>query len=256
MPVPNKWLHRYLHKPGKWVFVPSEESKTYGEAVKLKIENKWCAPEYFYHFRKGGHVSALRYHLKKKYYSRLDVQDFFGSINSSRVTRSLKPYFGYDTAREIATKSSVVCPDETPVKHMLPFGFVQSALLASLCLDKSAFGIYLKKLSKDKKLRISVYMDDVIVSSNNKKYLKTVTQNLKEEAIKSKWKLNTAKEVDTEEIITAFNILLKRSLIELTQARLDRFVEAYDKSESENKRLGIKRYVSSVNVSQLSVFNR
>ena len=98
----HKWIYRITAKNGKWIFVPSQYSRIYGANIVKKIKLEWNPPKYFYHFRKGGHLAAIDIHLSNKYFSRLDIQNFFGSITASRITRALKPYFGYDFSREIA----------------------------------------------------------------------------------------------------------------------------------------------------------
>jgi hypothetical protein len=133
----TKWSTRFELKPGKWIFVPTPEMIAVGKEIKSAIEKRWSPPSYFYHLRRGGHVAALRAHLGNAAFLRLDIQDFFGSIGRSRVARCLKSRFGYETAREWAHVSTVRDPSGA-AGSIIPFGFVQSPIVASLCLAESA----------------------------------------------------------------------------------------------------------------------
>ena len=116
-----KWESRFELKPNKWVFVPTAETIAVGRKIKKSIKECWKPPSYYYHLRSGGHVSALKSHLKHAAFLHLDVQDFFGSINKTRVTRCLKSKVGYAIAREWANISTVIDPRDKK-KYIIPFG--------------------------------------------------------------------------------------------------------------------------------------
>jgi hypothetical protein len=152
------WDHKFELKPACWVFVPTEESKQHGYNLKQKIESKWRAPHYYFHLKSGGHVEALKKHLGNKYFAQADIKNFFNSISRSRVTRALNSLFkDYDLARSSACSSVVADPDSTEGEFILPFGFVQSPIIASLCLYQSALGRYLDRLVSTG-FRVSVYI--------------------------------------------------------------------------------------------------
>jgi hypothetical protein len=159
-----KWSSRFEIKPGVWVFVPAEETVKVGQEIKKNLEIRWKPPRYYYHLLPGGHVEALRANAENSWFVHLDIKDFFGSINRSRITRSLKSLFGYKQAREIANISTVIHPNRGD--FVLPFGFVQSPLIASICLHKSALGNRLQGLQKEG-VTVSVYVDDLILSAND-----------------------------------------------------------------------------------------
>src|ERR1041384_3097719 len=94
-----KWSNKFEIKPGKWVFIPTVEMVKVGKEIKQAIEDYWKPPRYFYHLRAGGHVRALRAHLGNSTFVRLDIRDFFGSINKNRITRCLKVKFGHVKSR-------------------------------------------------------------------------------------------------------------------------------------------------------------
>jgi len=136
--LPQKWVTRFELKPGTWVFVPTDEARQLGYAIKQLIEERWRPPKNYFHLTSGGHVRAIHSHLENKFFVHLDIQNFFGQVSATRVTRWLKPLVGYEKAREFAKASTVAHPVHGGT--MLPFGFVQSPLLASLCLFHSALG--------------------------------------------------------------------------------------------------------------------
>lgn len=250
-----KWVYRIPTKGGKWIFVPSMNSRIYGKSIVKRIKLEWTSPKYFYHLRKGGHLTAVDVHLNNKYFSRLDIQNFFGSITASRITRTLKPYLGYDFSREIAKQSTVLVPGSPKKKLMLPFGFIQSAILASICLDKSSLGIFLKKLERDKSISLSVYMDDILISSNDKLRLVEVTMQLREKFSRSHWVSNIKKEIVASEAITAFNIDLVQNHRRINDQKLAQFEFEFHQTTNLNKKKGLYSYVKSVNADQLKGFS-
>jgi hypothetical protein len=156
----RRWLHKFELKPGCWVFVPDDETIERGREIKREIEAHWAVPPYYSHLNPGGHVEALRKHLGSNLFIRADINKFFNKISQTRVTRNLKKILGsYKLARQIAVESVVRLPNSSEKTFILPFGFVQSAIIASLCLRNSALGNYLEDLSCNG-FSVSVYMDD------------------------------------------------------------------------------------------------
>ena len=247
-----KWSSKFELKPGKWVFVPTADSIDEGRKIKQSIENKWKVPSYYYHLRSGGHVEALKSHLGHSSFLRIDIQDFFGSINRTRVTRCLKSKFDYVTARAWANASTVIDPANKK-RSFIPFGFVQSQIIASLCLAESALGICLSKIRKNKNVSISVYVDDIIISTCNAEVSVSILEMLKLAANRARFTLNAQKQEGPAPIITAFNIVLANASIEIDEARLKMFVQALEQATNEHQRKGIVDYVKSINVAQAMV---
>lgn len=248
----TKWQHKYQRSPGKWVFVPTEESRVEGKAIKEAVEAKWKPPTYYYHLRAGGHVASLRSHVNNKYFLRLDIQDFFGSVTRSRVTRSLKQMFGYERARQMANDSTVKHPADRK-RVTLPYGFVQSPTLASLALFDSKLGGYLEHLRRRKNVVVSVYMDDIIVSTKRKVLLADIHNELVVISVKSRFDFHPDKTEGPAIKITAFNIELGSGDIQVTPERLQKFYDAFKKTLSLHEKDGISGYVSSVNPSQATL---
>jgi hypothetical protein len=116
-----KWSSKFELKPGKWVFVPTAQAVLEGKKIKREIEKCWKPPSYYFHLKSGGHVEALRMHRAHENFLRIDIRDFFGSINRTRVTRCLKEKFKYATARSFAHASTVPDPDEERSIHCVYF---------------------------------------------------------------------------------------------------------------------------------------
>ena len=245
-----KWASRFELKPGTWVFVPTEQSVQTGKEIKNAIEKRWKPPRNFYHLREGGHVDALKSHLENASFIHLDIQDFFGSVNRTRVTRCLKDIFGYAKAREIANASTVMHPNREGRQYILPFGFVQSPIIASICLYKSALGAQLRKLQSMEGVIVSVYVDDIILSTADKSIAPFVLSQAKRAAEKAGFNLNANKEEGPADKISAFNIELSHQLLEIQRDRWLEFIEALKVSESEDQKNGILGYVASVNCVQ------
>ena len=249
MPHP-KWLNKFELKPGTWVFVPSEESRQSGRMIKRLVKRHWTTPDYYYHLRKGGHVEAMRSHTSGNYFVHLDLKQFFSSINRSRITRSLKAQLGYEAAREIAKVSTVPAQTSDSSAFILPFGFVQSPMLASICLRYSKLGKTLHTLSKKKQTTVSVYVDDIIISTQSLEEAEHALSRVKAAAERSGFPLNADKEQGPAQQITAFNIELSCSSIALSEERLSQFLKVYLESENEYQKEGILGYIESVNSQQ------
>lgn len=254
MLIDPKWKSRFPLKSGKWVFIPTQSSRIFGKQVLKLIKPTWDIPEYFYHLKSGGHVEAVRIHSNHQFFSRLDIDNFYGSISRSRITRSLKDFLGYKKSWEIALNSVVKIPNSYPIEFMLPFGFVQSPILASVCLDRSGLGKALSQISLTPGVSLSVYMDDILISSNDDDLLRALTLVVKDQMQRSHWVSNLSKEVICAPAITAFNIDLTRAHYEITNVRLQKLLHEYVTTININKKSGIRKYVRSVNPMQLSQF--
>ncbi|OIP99484.1 MAG: hypothetical protein AUK35_06285 [Zetaproteobacteria bacterium CG2_30_46_52] len=248
----DQWLYKFKRKSG-WVFVPTPDTLAYGKEIKVLIEKRWKAPAYYYHLRQGGHVAALQQHSSNEYFLHLDIKSFFGHINATRITRCLKGMFSYVKAREIAIHSTVHHPK---AKHLsiLPFGFVQSPIIASVCLRMSTLGNCLHELHKQAGMEVSVYMDDIILSSNNLDDLKKALEKVEQASERSILPLNKKKQEGPDRMVTAFNIKLSRNNLDITAERLGEFQSIYHASPNPNQKAGILHYVKTVNASQAAMF--
>lgn len=243
----RKWDNKFERKPDRWVFVPTEETKNRGKKICELIQKKWSPPYFYYHLHIGGHVAALRSHYINKYFVSLDVENFFGSISSSRITRHLVPLFGYKTSRQIALDSTVRHPNEAQ-RMILPYGFVQSPLLASIVFSQSALGKYIGALAK--KITVSIYVDDIHISCNDMLALEEAKSEIERLGAISLFDMNGKKSQGPSEKITAFNINMELGKLEITEDRMAEFVIRLTNNPTPNEREGIIGYIYSVNPDQ------
>lgn len=249
------WIHKFEIKPNSWVFVPDDQTAIRGREIKEVISSHWKPPYYYAHFKQGGHVSALKRHLKNNLFVQADIKQFFNQVNKSKVTRSVHSILkGYEQSREIACESTVPFPNSDPINFILPFGFVQSPILASLCLNKSALGSFLHSLP-GKGYEVSVYMDDIIISSSLPlDEVSSMLEELKYKADKSKFELNQEKTHGPVDQITAFNISLSKNSLTITDDRLTEFERRLVETENEYVINGILGYIQTVNPKQMQQF--
>ncbi|MBA2781278.1 hypothetical protein [Billgrantia kenyensis] len=158
----------------------------------------------------------------------------------------LKEFFPYETAREIATLSTVRTPGEGESYH-LPYGFPQSTIIASICLRKSALGAYLHTLSD--LLSVSVYVDDIIVSGINYQFLTGACEKLVERSDRSRLPFgdNTTKVLDQT---TAFNIELQHQSLTITPEKYSALALKALSTDNEHVQSGILSYINSINRTQ------
>lgn len=195
-------------------------------------------------------MAALRHHQASTFFLRADIDNFFGRVNRSRVTRCLKTWFSYTDAREMASESVVKKPGTET--FVLPYGFVQSPALASLALNKSKLGSYLRQLNRRKDLRVSVYVDDLIISANDERVLGTVAEDIVRVADEAFFPLSATKTEGPAREVSAFNIYVSNRSLRISDERLEELCQNYRSTASDHSKAGIRSYVDSVNPAQSS----
>lgn len=192
---------------------------------------------------------AVQSHASSRVFYRADLDDFFGRVNRSRVTRCLKSWFSYAEARVMASESVVKRPDHGA--FVLPYGFVQSPILASLALDKSKLGSYLRSLHGRGEVKVSVYVDDIILSGEDETQLRQAAAQLEQAANVSQFPLSAGKTEGPAAGVTAFNIELSHEMLRITEQRLTLLRNDYQATESVHRKAGIVSYIESVNPGQV-----
>lgn len=231
----------------RWIYVPTDQCRIKGVEITDSVLSKWTPPEYFYHFRRGGHIAALEVHGKNEFFAKADIKQFFPSISRNRVLVSLKKAgFPFREADEMADWSCVVSKGNR-TSRILPYGFIQSQILSALCMDKSAIGAFLRSL--DPLITLSVYVDDIILSSNDRNVLDQEYRRLASAINQSGFILNEEKSHGTEEVLTAFNINLEDGDLKIEDSRFVEFMEAISATQ-ERKSEAIISYVTRVSASQ------
>lgn len=173
MPVQfENYTHSFLLRD-KSVFVPNDLGRRIGQDIKEKVEDSYDFEPFFYHLSAGGHVAALHAHRDKEFFCKADIENFFYSVSRNRVVRALRE-ISINRAKHYGKWSCVRSPYENP-RYALPYGFVQSSILASLALSTSAVGSFLRKISDD--IAVAVYVDDITLSSNETDTLRECTMH-------------------------------------------------------------------------------
>jgi len=159
--IPN-FTYNYLRK-GKPVFVPTKIGRRIGTEIKEAVEGAYAFGPIYFHLRRGGHVAAMHHHREKNTFARIDISNFFYSISRRRVQSALDR-IGVGNACFYAKWSTVLSPFGNP-RYALPYGFVQSPILASLVIATSDLGQHLLKLPAS--VKAGVYVDDISLSSDD-----------------------------------------------------------------------------------------
>jgi hypothetical protein len=153
------------------------------------------------------------------------------------------------------TRESTVEKTRREGNFSLPYGFIQSPMLASLALDRSSLGRRMKEISKSNHTRLSSYMDDIVLSGLDEAVVETSRLELIDAASQSGFVINQSKSQATGPKVTAFNIELSRGGLALTEERLAEFADAVVKGGLMAVR-AILAYVDTVNRQQALYLTR
>lgn len=208
-------------KPGKFVYVQHPDFRVVASRRLMVAKRKWRAPHNYFHFRKGGHVAALREHESNIYFGRLDIQNFFSSVTKNKSIRSLKKIgFSFIEAQEFASESVV----NIGGKLVLPYGFIQSPFLASLSLAHSDLGNCLRRL-QNTDIKITVYMDDILISSNSSELVSSAMKAIEHAADNSLMRINPSKRLGPALMVEAFNVDLSNNALRIADLKFAEFCQ-------------------------------
>lgn len=224
---------------GKHVFSPSELGRRIGEDVKQRVENAYTFDDFYYHLRQGGHVAALHSHRANTHFCKIDIENFFYSVARNRVVRALRSR-EIHRATHYGKWSCVKNPYGGP-SYALPYGFVQSPILATLVLATSEVGRTLHRFAEN--LTVSVYVDDISLSSNDLPLLQTRYEELLQAVENANFTVNADECVAPCRDITIFNCSLCNGETMVTPNRVAEF---YRVPRSPESCAGFERYCASV----------
>lgn len=231
--------YRFNRPNGKPVYVPTEDGRRIGKQIVAKVRRGYDPESYFYHFQKGGHVAAIHVHRKNKYFARVDLENFFYSISRNRVARAIQEL---GLARgEFYAKWSTVKNQFAPPSYALPYGFVQSPVLASLILSQSALGQFLRELNG--KVVVSVYVDDIAISGNNKRVLQRAYQKIRRMCVASNFVINQEKSAPPGLAIELFNCHLEHMRTVVTDSRRAEFLNI---QRTDQSALAFEQYCEAI----------
>lgn len=206
---------------GKFIFVPNERCKRKGQRIITFFSKRVDFPDYFFHYRPGGHIAALHIHIQHKFFFKIDIQSFFYSIARMQVTRTLR-HWRYPGAGTLAKWSCVANPNSTGPRYVLPIGFLQSPLLASLVLMQSPVSRAIERAQANG-VFVSVYLDDFIGSHDDEAVLMAAYDDIRETCVEAGLIPNPAKLVAPSAAITAFNCDLTQGAAILRLDKIARF---------------------------------
>ena len=230
------------------VYVPTGEGRDRGHRIIKQVLQRWKPPPHFFHFQDGGHVAACRYHRTGPVFARMDIQSFFPSVTRTKVHRALKRLgFSQSEALDI-TYASTVESFTDPGKYALPFGFVQSMVLASAALDCSHLGKRLRS-SNQFGVKVSVYVDDILLSAALDQHLGAYIVALVEAGDAAGYRFNSTKMSSPSPVAEAFNICVSNNDLRVNAMRMAKF-ENVVRSGAPDTAAAVIRYVASVNRGQ------
>lgn len=230
----------YISDRGKRVFVPNERCLEIGYELKALVESRIKFDPFYYHLRRGGHVAALHAHRSQRYFARVDIERFFYSIGRNRVARELYE-LGILRAGTYAKWSCVKNPYDHP-SYVLPYGFAQSPMLATLVLARSSVGDYLRAISNE--IIVSVYVDDIALSANDPGELEARFGTLLEVLDASNFRVNPKKVTATADALKLFNCELEHFRTAVTDERKAAFYAVAGRSGASEA--AFERYCLSV----------
>lgn len=222
MPVKfENFAYSFWNEQGKPVFVPNEKGYEIGNSLKALVEQAAFFEPFYFHLRSGGHVAALHEHRKNRYFARADLKNFFYSIARNRVARALHD-MGIPKASYYAKFSCVKNPYEEP-SYSLPYGFVQSPILATAVLSQSVLGDFLREIQTE--VTVSVYIDDIAISSAECNTLQNIFDRLKAKIHEANFLINLEKTAPPTELMQIFNCELELNRASVTTARRTTFYD-------------------------------
>lgn len=233
---------------GKFAYTQNGSYIKTAQDLCERILSRWSPPKTYFHLRKGGHVAALKKHSNSDFFTHLDIDRFFGRITKNKIVRALKSCgFNHVDAMQEAGHSIIKQEGRT----FLPYGFTQSPLLASLCLDRSKAGLALRKISP--KVVLSVYVDDVILSCDTdyKSILEDTSDSIIKAFDEAGFPISSKKKSVCQHKITSFNVKLGKNSLSITNKRMDEFRNKLESCSREVDVVnGILNYVRTVNPNQ------
>lgn len=243
------YSHRFTLPSGITVCIPSEKGRERGKEIAHDVADRWTPKANYFHLLEGGHVAAARRHQTSTVIAKLDLAKFYHQVGRSKIHRALKLIGTPQAEAWEAACDSTVERDPGQRNFSLPFGYVQSPILASIALDYSALGTAITQLNTGGCL-VSAYVDDIIVSADDADTVNNALDQLRTAAGLSGFTINENKSEGPGGEITAFNIHLGNGRMEITGKRMGEFHAAIRGGYPE-RIMGILNYVNSVNVAQM-----
>ncbi|WP_432465898.1 reverse transcriptase domain-containing protein [Enterobacter kobei] len=140
------------------------------------------------------------------------------------------------------------------LKHVIPYGYPQSPILASLCFHQSFCGSTINTVSKSGHVSVSIFMDDILLSSDDLGQLENAFDIILEAIRRSGYTVNENKTQPPSLMVNVFNLELSQNSLRVTSKRIVEFLQAFISSKNPHERKGIASYVGSINTAQAKLF--
>lgn len=168
-----------LNKNGEIIYRTFHPSKGRLKEIQQRINTlilkKIPMPKYAFGAVKGrDNVLNAKYHQGNKYFFSTDLKNFYPSIRHKRV-------FDFFRDKKFSPDVSSVLTKLTTYKGKLPQGIPTSSYLANLIFENT--GNKLDVLAKNKNMKFSTFVDDIVISSKTdfkpliSDYLKIITDD-------------------------------------------------------------------------------
>lgn len=243
MPVQFENFEFSYKKGGKPYFAPNDRGRRIGRDIKRQVTKAFNADPFVFHLQPGGHVAALHAHRSQAHFAKADIRRFFYSISRSRVQRAIAD-LGIPRARHYAKWSCVRNPYVNP-RYALPYGFVQSPILSTLVLMGSAVGAALREIHQQGEVIVSLYVDDIALSSNDLDALTAAFEKVLAALYEANFELSPDKVSSPTAALDLFNCDLEIGRTRVQSQRVQRF---FKKPRSADSTAAFERYRESVEI--------
>lgn len=204
--------YRFNGPAGKLVHVPSEKGKYVGSQVReLLADYRW--DRFYRHLGRGGHIDILHRHRPNAWFATADVENFFPSVRRNMVAAALRRA-GVRESQHFAKWSTVRAPEGG---YVLPFGFPASPLLATLVIQESPLGSFLRAAAQA--VTVQVYLDDISLSSGEEELLGDVHEGLLLAMAASGFAPSARKTFPPARRVELFNCVLEQGMAAVSAER-------------------------------------
>ena len=83
----ENYKYKYRSR-GKFIFVPNERCERRGRRMLEFFSKRVDFPEYFYHYKKGGHVAALHAHIENRLFQNRHTEFLLFDRENARHPRA------------------------------------------------------------------------------------------------------------------------------------------------------------------------
>ncbi len=228
--------------------------------INLEIFNNIYFPECVYGFRKHkSYFDFLVPHIsnnKNRYYLRLDISDFFDSINVDDISEALRYYVSDDISSEEQEYIVQLIVDITTLNDKAVQGAITSPAISNLVFR--SLDIRIEKYCEKLGVKYTRYADDMLFSSNisyvhNYRFTNAIQAIIKDKG----FKLNRSKslkfknEISLNGYVVGTGIRLSRKkyssinkiIFKLSDSSFRSFSNKQEQYECRNKLAGYRSYL-------------